>query len=276
MKKRIRSIPDIRKFKGGDPLVMVTAYDYSMARILDRCEIDIILIGDSVGTTQLGYPNTLSVTMSEMIHHIAAVARGVKQTVIIGDMPFGSSHISPTETRRNAVEMIRAGAHGVKLEGAHDPDTIESLVRSGIPVMGHVGLIPQSIHAMGGYRVQGRKESDRDQIMSDALRLQQAGVFSIVIECVPPSCARIVTHQLDIPTIGIGAGPHCDGQVLVINDLLGMNPDFLPVFVKQYADIHRTISDAVRQFSLDVRNRSFPDGEHSYPEENDGDHPVNS
>jgi len=267
MKRRIRTIPDIMKQKGSSPLVMLTAYDYAIAKIVDRCDVDLILVGDSVGTTQLGHRNTLDVTLDDMLHHTRAVARAVKYSVIVGDMPFGTYQITQEDTIRNSIELIKAGAHAIKIEGARHSASVTHLVKSGIPVMGHVGLTPQSIHAMGGYRIQGRDPASHDRILQDARILEDSGVFSIVIEGVPPSLAREITRTITVPTIGIGAGLHCDGQVLVINDLLGLDPRFTPIFVKKYLDLHDLISNAVNQFSSDVRSSAFPDSEHTYPDE---------
>jgi 3-methyl-2-oxobutanoate hydroxymethyltransferase len=267
MKRKIKTIPDIVQQKDSKPLVMLTAYDYPIARIIDQCDVDLILVGDSVGTTQLGYRNTLLVTLDDMLHHIRAVARAVKHSVIVGDLPFGTYQVTKDDTIRNSIEIIKAGAHAVKIEGAQCASSITHLVKSGIPVMGHVGLTPQSIHAMGGYRIQGRDPKSHSQIIQDARILEESGVFSIVIECVPSSLAKEITETVSVPTIGIGAGSHCNGQVLVINDLLGLDPRFTPMFVKKYLDLHDLISNTVNQFSSDVRSLRFPDDEHAYPDE---------
>jgi 3-methyl-2-oxobutanoate hydroxymethyltransferase len=218
MKRKSVTIPDIFLSKHRKRIVMLTAYDYLTAKIIDMSDIDIILVGDSLGMTMLGYPNTMAVNMDEMLHHTRAVSRGVRRAVIVGDMPFGSYQTEDSEAFQNAVRFIKSGAHAVKIEGAKFAGFIQKLVQSGIPVMGHIGLTPQSIHVFGGYKVQGRSELDRQRIIQEAKILEKAGVFSIVIEGVPPLLAKTITESVGVPTIGIGAGPHCDGQVLVITD----------------------------------------------------------
>ncbi len=267
MKRKRLTIPDLLQSKGKQKLVMLTAYDFLTAKILDRADVDIILVGDSLSMTVLGYPDTTSVGMDEMIHHTQAVARGVRNTIIVGDMPFGSYQGSMDQAVRNAVRFIKAGAHAVKIEGAYNHELIQRLVNSGIPVMGHVGLMPQSINMLGGYRVQGKSISDREKLCRDADILERAGVFCIVIEGVYPSLAKEITESVAVPTIGIGAGPDCDGQVLVISDLLGLDPDFTPKFVKKYAGLYETISQAVAAYSKDVKNNTFPGPEHCYRED---------
>ncbi len=269
MKRKPITVPQIISRKGSTKIVMLTAYDTPTAAILDEAGVDIVLVGDSVGTAHLGYSTTLPVRMPEILHHIRAVARGIQHCLIVGDLPFGSYQISPAEAKRNAIECIKAGAHAVKLEGSNYAIVIEELVQAGIPVMGHIGLTPQSIHKFGGYKIQGKQEHDRIRLVESAEKLQNAGVFSIVIECVPALTAKAITDAVTIPTIGIGAGLDCDGQVLVITDLLGTTPHFKPKFVKQYANLHSIITDAVKQFSDDVRGRSFPTPEFSYHEENE-------
>jgi 3-methyl-2-oxobutanoate hydroxymethyltransferase len=264
--KRV-TVPAILRHNPEKPLVMITAYDAPTARIVDEAGVDIILVGDSVGVAVLGYPDTLSVTIDHMIHHVSAVARGSSRSLIVGDMPFGSSQIGGTAAIKDAVALMRAGAHAVKIEGSHRLDLIRELVNNGIPVMGHIGLTPQSLHQFGGYKVQGRSERARDALVIAAQNLEKAGVFSIVIECVPPDAAKRVTDSVAVPTIGIGAGTNVAGQVLVLHDIVTMNPDFKPRFVKRYCDISSVMNEAVKTYCHDVRNRLFPTAEHSYKDE---------
>lgn len=264
--KRI-TVPHIMHHDRSVPIVMITAYDAPFARIVDKSGVDIILVGDSVGTAVLGYTDTLSVTIDDMVHHVKAVARGSQRCLIVGDMPFGSVQIGGSTARKDAVAMMRAGAHAVKLEGAHRISLIRELVDNGIPVMGHIGLTPQSIHRFGGYKVQGRNRNDRDALVDAAVALQESGVFSIVIECVPPETARMVSEAISIPTIGIGAGPDVGGQVLVLHDVLGLSPEFKPRFVKHFCDGDNLMGDAVRAFCREIRNRTYPGPEHVYGDE---------
>lgn len=252
--------------KKNDCITMLTAYDYTTATLLDEAGVDCILVGDSLGMVMLGYENTLKVTMDDMIHHTKAVARGTRNAFLIGDMPFLSYHLSVDEAVRNAGRFVQeGGAQAVKLEGgATIIDKIQSIVKAQIPVMGHLGLTPQSVHAMGGFKLQGKDLETARQIIDDALLLEDAGVFSIVLECVPDGLARIITDKLDIPTIGIGAGAGCDGQVLVIQDLMGMFRQMRPKFVKTFAPGGDTMVSAVKQYIDEVRNRSFPAKEHSF------------
>jgi len=268
MKKRSQNIPNIQRRKGKAKIVMLTAYDYQTARILNKCGIDIILVGDSVSTALLGHKTTLPMNMDQMLHHTEAVVRGAPDTLIIGDMPFGSYQTSQDEAVKNAISFIKAGTHGVKIEGAFHCELIRRLVKSGIPVMGHIGLIPQSIHIIGGYKIQGKNKETQELLLNDAKKLEKSGVFSLVIEGVPSSCAAQITNSISIPTIGIGAGIECDGQVLVISDILGLDPDFTPVFVKKYANLDETISQAVNEFKYEVRNKKFPGNEHIYKKDN--------
>lgn len=250
----------------GRKISMLTAYDYSMAKLLDAAGVDCILVGDSLGMVMLGYENTLQVTMDDMVHHIKAVARGAKNAFIVADMPFLSYHMGPQEALKNAGRLIQEGcAQGVKLEGgAEVVDQVKALVRAQIPVMGHLGLTPQSVHAFGGFKVQGRDSEQAKKIIEDAKRLQEVGAFAIVLECIPEGLADLITDNLDIPTIGIGAGKGCDGQVLVIQDMLGMFPDFTPKFVKTYADIGSQIQSAVKEYCQQVREGSFPEKQHGF------------
>jgi len=244
---------------------MLTAYDYPTALILDRSGIDSILVGDSLGMVVLGYENTLRVTMEEMIHHCRAVARGAQFALCIGDMPFMSYQISVEEAVRNAGRFLQEGGmDAVKLEGGRERrDAIRAIVGSGIPVMGHIGLTPQSVHQLGGFRAQGKTAAAAKRLYEDAMMLEEAGCFSIVLESVPERLAELISKNLDIPTIGIGAGKGCDGQVLVTHDLLGIFDRFTPRFVKKYADISTIIHEAVSGYISDVENGAFPSTEHS-------------
>jgi 3-methyl-2-oxobutanoate hydroxymethyltransferase len=261
------TVPHIVKQKlRGEKITCLTAYDYSFARILDAAGIDILLVGDSVGCVFQGQPNTLPVTLDDMVYHTQAVVRGRKRALVVSDMPFLSYHISKEQAIRNAGRLVQqGGAEAVKLEGGLAMQaTIEAIVRVGIPVMGHVGLTPQSIHRFGGYKVQGKEKNQREVILRDASAVQDAGAFAIVLEGMPLDLAGEITERLAIPTIGIGAGGHCDGQVLVINDMLGLFDDFTPKFVKRYADLKEVTTHAVKSFISDVRGGKFPGEEHSF------------
>jgi 3-methyl-2-oxobutanoate hydroxymethyltransferase len=242
---------------------MLTAYDFPTAQILDQAGIPVLLVGDSVANNVLGYESTLPVTMEEMLHHARAVARGATEALLVGDMPFLTYQTSTEEAIRNAGRFLKeAGMHAVKIEGPLF-ELAEVLVSRGIPVMGHLGLTPQSVHAMGGYRVQGRTDEAAERLLSDALSLDKSGVFSLVLEGIPADVAKRITEAVTMPTIGIGAGPHCDGQVLVINDLLGLN-ERVPRFVKKYSNLRKEITRAVRAFADEVEVGGFPDEVHSY------------
>lgn len=257
------TVPDIQKKKvTGEKITMLTAYDAPMAEILDENGIDVILVGDSVGTVISAYPNTLSVTVEEMIYHTKAVSRKVKRALVVIDMPFMSYQVSIEEAKRNAGRMIKeSGAEAVKIEGGKTvADTIKAIVDIDIPVMGHIGLTPQSIHKFGGYKIQRHRE----KLLEDAKAVEEAGAFAIVLECVPEEIAKEITESLSIPTIGIGAGRYCDGQVLVIHDLLGLLGDFRPKFVKRYVDLRSIISNAVKEFIEDVKTGKFPSEEHVF------------
>jgi len=262
------TVPSVRARKvrsGSEPLVMVTAYDAPGARIADAAEVDLILVGDSVAMVVLGYEDTLSVTVGDMVHHVGAVARARPRPLIVGDLPWMSYHVSTEETVRNAAELIRAGAQSVKLEGGRKRiPMIDALIDAEIPVMGHLGLTPQSMHAMGGFKVQAKESEAALQLVADAKALAHAGCFAIVLEGVPDEVARMVTDAVDVPTIGIGAGPHCDGQVLVFHDLLGFEDRTAPKFVRRYADLKESAVDAMRHFVVDVRTGAFPDDSESY------------
>jgi len=250
-----------------EKIVALTAYDYPTARIVDECGVDVILVGDSLGMVVLGYENTIPVTMEEMIHHTKAVVRGTERALVIGDMPYFSFHHTLEESVYNASRFLKeAGAEGVKIEGASGRrlELIEALVEADIPVMGHVGLTPQSIHHLGRFRVRGKNVDEAQKVINDALKLEKAGVFSIILECIPMELAGIVTAKVSIPTIGIGAGPHCDGQILVFHDLVGLSNGYLPKFVRKYAELSEIIGKAVNGYAEDVKNGKFPNREHSY------------
>lgn len=249
-----------------EKITMLTAYDYSMAKILDEAGIESILVGDSLGMVFQGYNSTLEVTVDDMIYHCRAVARGVKNAMIIGDMPFLSYHISIEESIRNAGRIIQQGrAHAVKLEGGVEViDKVKAIRAAQIPVMGHIGLTPQSVHVFGGYKVQGRHVEQAQKLIEDAKALEEAGVFAIVLEAIPENLAKIITESINVPTIGIGAGKYCDGQILVTNDLLGMYSDLSPKFVKQYANLSEIIKDAVKQYSTEVKSVEFPEAKHAF------------
>lgn len=250
---------------GGDALVMITAYDAPGARAASEAGIDMILVGDSVAMVVLGYDDTLQVTVEDMAHHTRAVARANPECLIVGDLPWMSYHVSVEETVRNAAQLIRAGAQCVKLEGGRKRlPMIEALIDAEIPVMGHIGLTPQSVNAMGGFKVQGRQAEAAMELIEDAKVLQHAGCFSIVLEGIPVAVAKAVTEAIDIPTIGIGAGPHCDGQVLVYHDVLGIEDRFVPKFVRRYSDMKTATIDALSEYARDVRSGAFPNDEESY------------
>ena len=262
--KLITDIKDMKK--KSDPIVALTCYSYAMATLLNRADIDIILVGDSLGMVELGYENTLPVTLDEMIHHTKAVKRAQPEGLLVTDMPFMTYNIDAKETLRAAGRLIKeGGAQAVKLEGGAEMAPVaENLILNNIPVMGHVGLTPQSIHRMGGYKVQGREPADAREIIRDADALQRVGVFSIVLEGIPSQLAKEITGKLEIPTIGIGAGQSCDGQILVLNDMLGLNPDFRPKFVRRYDNAGEKIIEALRAYASDVRSGKFPTEEESY------------
>lgn len=257
----------VRAFKErGERFVMLTAYDAPSARLLDDAGIPLLLVGDSLGMVVLGHSSTLPVTMDDMVHHTAAVVRGRSEAMVVGDMPFMSYQASADEAIRNAGRFIQeAGAHAVKLEGGGRVlEIVDRLTDMGIPVMGHLGLTPQSVNQFGGYRIQGRSDEAAHSIVKDAKALEAAGAFSIVLEAVPAELGKEVTGSLDIPTIGIGAGPHTDGQVLVFHDFLGITSGRLPRFVKRYAELGEQITRAARAFADDVASEAYPGPEHSY------------
>lgn len=262
------TIPSIRQHKvrnGGKPLVMLTAYDAPSAKMADEADVDILLVGDTLAMVVLGYADTLQVSVDDMAHHTAAVARAKPAAVVVADLPWLSYHISASETISNAARLIRSGAQAVKLEGGCKRlAMVEALVNAEIPVMGHIGLTPQSIHSMGGFRVQARTEEEAQDLLSAAKALEHAGCFAVVIEGVPAPAAGMVTDEIGIPTIGIGAGSHCDGQVLVYHDMLGLQRDLRPKFVRTYADLYEETVKAVKNFAADVRSGSFPAAAESY------------
>jgi len=262
-----KTILDIKKMKTlGEKITMLTAYDYGMASILDESDIDILLVGDSLGNVVLGYESTLPVTMDDMVRHTQAVARGSQKAMLVADMPFLSYQVSPESALANAGRLLKEGnAQAVKLEGGREhADIVHKMTYAGIPVMAHLGLTPQSVNQLGGYKVQGKQEDAAEIIMQDAKCLEEAGAFSLVLECVPEKLAAEITAALSIPTIGIGAGVHCDGQVLVVNDMLGMNDRMTPKFVKKYAQLNVDIKNAVKLYIKDVKTSAFPDDEHSF------------
>jgi 3-methyl-2-oxobutanoate hydroxymethyltransferase len=263
------SIKDLAAWKAaGTRFVMLTAYDYPTARLLAEAEVPVLLVGDSLADNVLGYPNTLPVTMTEMLHHARAVARGAPEQLLVGDLPFGAYQRSCADAIDSSVEYLKAGMHAIKLEGGGwVAETVSRLTQRGIPVMGHLGLMPQSVNAFGGLKVQARSADDREQLIADAHALEDAGAFALVLEGIPRDLAAQVSQELTIPTIGIGAGPDCDAQVLVIHDLLGITGHLrgtVPKFVKPYADLGDRIVSAARAYADDVREGRFPDDAHSF------------
>jgi 3-methyl-2-oxobutanoate hydroxymethyltransferase len=260
------TVRDIRAFKERrERFAMLTAYDAASARLLDAAGIPVLLVGDTLGETVLGHSNTLPVTVDDMVHHCAAVVRGVTDACVVGDMPFMSYQASVAEGLANAGRLMKeAGVHAIKLEGgSRVVELVARLVEAGVPVMGHIGLTPQSVHQLGGYRVQGRGEAAQ-RILQDAKELEAAGVFSLVLEAIPSDLARSITESVSMPTIGIGAGPHCDGQVLVFHDVMGLTSGRVPKFVKRYAEVGDEIRAAAAAFAADVAAGTFPDAAHSY------------
>ncbi|MFC1913864.1 3-methyl-2-oxobutanoate hydroxymethyltransferase [Chloroflexota bacterium] len=262
------TVNQIREMKQkGEKIAMLTAYDYGTAKIVDEAEIPLILVGDSLGMVVLGYESTIPVTMEEMLHHTKAVARGAKRAMVIGDMPFMTYHTNVEDALRNAARFIQeAGAQAVKLEGGvHVAEKVRRIVECGIPVMGHIGLTPQSIHQFGGFKIQGKTPEAASKLLQDAKALEEAGAFSIVLETVPAPLAALITQKVGIPTIGIGAGIGCDGQVQVINDLLGSFSNFVPKHAKQYVKLTDIISGAVKEYSEEVKTGKFPTDANSFP-----------
>jgi 3-methyl-2-oxobutanoate hydroxymethyltransferase len=267
VRRKVTILTVQKKKESRKPITMLTAYDYSSALLVDEAGIDMILVGDSLAMVMLGMDSTVSLTMDEMLHHCRAVARGAKHSFLVGDMPFMSYQADTAEAVRNAGRFLKEGSmEAVKLEGGEEmTETIAAIVRAGIPVMGHIGLTPQSISKLGGYRVQGKTAADATRLLKDALALEQAGCFSIVLEAIPAAVAAVITEKLHIPAIGIGAGADCDGQVLVYHDLLGLFDRFTPSFVRRYADGRQVILQALIDFSEEVTDGRFPAEEHTYP-----------
>ena len=262
------TINQIKEMKPkGEKISMLTAYDYSTARIVDEAEVPLILVGDSLGMVILGYESTIPVTMEEMLHHTKAVVRGTRRALIIGDMPFMTYHISTADALKNAARFIQeAGAQAVKLEGGVNvAEKVQRIVECGIPVMGHIGLTPQSIHQLGGFKIQGKTPEAAARLLEDALALEKAGAFAIVLETVPAPLAALITQKVSIPTIGIGAGIGCDGQVQVINDILGSFTDFVPKHAKQYARLVDIMSSAITEYHNEVKSGKFPTEAQSFP-----------
>ena len=266
MERKVTILDLQAKKERGEPITMLTAYDYPTALLVDRAGIDVILVGDSLAMVVLGHDNTLAVTMDEMIHHCKAVSKGARSPFLVGDMPFMSYQIGKTEAVANAGRFLKEGGmDAVKLEGGQEVvSTVKAIIEAGIPVMGHIGLTPQSISKLGGYRVQGRDIEAAHKLLADAAALEEAGCFSIVLEAIPDRLAKLITGRASIPTIGIGAGPNCDGQVLVIHDLIGLFDRFTPKFVKKYTNINARILKALQEFREEVKSGAFPTAEHSY------------
>ena len=267
VKKKKITIPQLKEMKqAGKKIKMVTAYDYPLASVIDQSPIECILVGDSLGMVVLGYDSTVSVTMEDMLHHIKPVVKGAPNTLIVADMPFGSYNVSISEAIANANRIMKeGGADCVKLEGgAHVIETVRAIVNAGIPVMAHIGLTPQTVSQLGGFKVQGKDAEAALKLLEDGQKLEEAGAFAVVIECVPAPVAKLVTEKLSIPIIGIGAGPDCDGQVVVAQDMLGMFERFVPKFIKQYAQLNGIIGEALQQYALEVDKGIFPGEEHSF------------
>ena len=261
------TVRDLAQMKArGERIPMITAYDYTTARLADAAEIPVVLVGDSLGMVMLGYDSTIPVTMKDMIHHTKAVARGAKKALLVADMPFMSYQIDQNQALTNAARLIQeGGARSVKLEGGEIvAETVHRIVECGIPVMGHIGLTPQSVNALGGYRVQGRVAQEAAQLLKDAKALEDAGAYSVVLELVPAPLAQLISQRLTIPTIGIGAGPGCDGQVQVVHDMLGLFTDFVPKHTKQYANLAQVIQGAFTRYAEEVRDGSFPTEKESF------------
>jgi 3-methyl-2-oxobutanoate hydroxymethyltransferase len=261
------TVPDVVAMKrDGKRITMMTAYDAAFAKLVETAGIDVILVGDSLGMVVLGYPNTVPVTMDDMVRHAAAVSRGASRPLLVGDMPFGSYQAGPADGLRNAARFLKeAGMDAVKIEGGHETvETVRALVDNGIAVMAHVGLTPQRVAQLGGFKTQARSARAARRLIDDAVALEEAGAFSIVLESIPAPVAAMVTERVGMPTIGIGAGPDCDGQVLVLHDVLGLFGDFKPKFAKRYGEIGSAVVDALRAYDTDVREGHFPDAEHSF------------
>jgi 3-methyl-2-oxobutanoate hydroxymethyltransferase len=262
-----KTLVEIRSMKPeGKKISMLTAYDSSMARLLSSCDVDILLVGDSLGMVMLGYDSTVPVTMEEMLHHAKAVRRGAPDTFILGDMPFGANHTGERDAVKNGIRFLKeAGCDAVKLEGGLEMcGVVRALVDAGVPVMAHIGLTPQTASQLGGYKLQGKGLDDARRLLAEAKGLEAAGAFGLLIECIPDGLAEVITETISIPTVGIGAGVHCDGQVLVTHDLLGMFDKFTPKFVKKYADLSPIIKESIHQYNTEVKTSSYPSSEHSF------------
>jgi 3-methyl-2-oxobutanoate hydroxymethyltransferase len=266
LKKKVNIVTLLKKKKNHEKIAAVTAYDYITARIASEAGMDIILVGDSLGMVVQGHPNTLKVTMEQMIYHTRMVARAKPESLVIGDMPFAAYHVNPEESVRNAIRFIREGnAEAVKLEGGRKRfATIQAILDAEIPVMGHLGLTPQSVYKLGGFRIQGKAEEQAREMIEDALQMEKMGVFALILEAIPAELGRRITEAIKIPTIGIGAGPHCDGQILVINDLLGLSGEYQPKFARRYAKIGEDIRAALEKYIADVKEGDFPSEDESY------------
>ena len=264
MRLTIRDLKEMKRH--GEKIAMLTAYDYTSAKIIEDAGVRLVLVGDSLGQVVLGYDSTVPVTMDDMVHHIRAVVRGTKSSHIVGDMPFLSYQTDHTDAIRNAGRLLKeGGAQSVKLEGGRRvADTVRRVVEAGIPVMGHIGLTPQSVNQLGGYRVQGRTSRTAEELIEDARALEEAGAYSVVLELVPAALASMITEHLSIPTIGIGAGVHCDGQVQVFHDLMGLFTDFAPKHARRYANLAETIKAAAAEYISDVQGQSFPSDKESF------------
>ena len=266
MNKKFTTTSFLESKTSGEKITVLTAYDYQMAKLLDQAGTDCILVGDSLGMVVLGYENTLEVTMEDMIHHTKAVDRATNRAFIVADMPFMSYQVSTEDAIKNAGRLVKEGkATGVKLEGGSEIiEKVKAITDAKIPVMGHIGLTPQSVNLFGGFKVQGKSEEKAKEIINDAMLLEEAGVFSIVLEGIPEKLAKLITEKLNIPTIGIGAGNDCDGQVLVVNDMLGLSEGFVPKFVKQYEKLHENISQGASEYIKEVKSGQFPKQEHTF------------
>ncbi len=267
MQKDKVTIPILHQMKQeGQKITMLTAYDYPFALLVDKAKIEIVLVGDSLGNVVLGYESTIGVTMDEMLHHAKAVKRAVKRAFLIGDMPFMSYNVNTEKAIENAGRFLKeAGCEAVKLEGGLEvAETVSCIVKAGISVLGHIGLTPQTVSKLGGYKVQGKEAKKAKKMINSAKKLEEAGCFALILECIPETLAKIITSELNIPTIGIGAGPHCDGQVLVVHDLLGMSAGFKPKFVKNYANLSKDITSAIESFKKEVKENKFPSREYSF------------
>lgn len=263
-KVTVRTLSRLKK--SGTPISAVTAYDASIARLVDEAGVDVILVGDSLGMVVAGDDNTLSVTLEQMIYHCRIVATTKPNALLIGDMPFGSYQIDVPSAVDSAVRMVKEGhVEAVKLEGGRSKlPVVTAIVEAGVPVMGHIGLMPQTVHQTGGFRMQGKSREQAVQIIADALALEEAGVFALLLESIPLELAAHITARVRVPTIGIGSGPHCDGQILVFHDMIGLTKNYLPKFVRVYADMHSLVNDAMSRYVDDIRNRRFPDAQESY------------